>query len=216
MRLAVVMEAPVSSQWSVSIRTRISGRSAHRCQRGEGEWGSLPGADCCMPSGGTTRRRPARLPGCQTAWRGTPRERKLEWVNKPEPLKLPYRSITFFVCFYFLSFNWRLITLQYCGGSPAWKIPWMEEPGGLQSMGSRKVRHDWATSLSLSRIGEGNGSPLQCSCLENPRDGEPGGLPSTGSHRVGHDWSDLAAAALLRLGELKKQWLKLTLGATSE
>ena len=48
--------------------------------------------------------------------------------------------------------------------------------------------------FSLSCIGEGNGNPLQCSCLENPRDGEPGGLPSKGSHRVGHDWSDLAAA----------------------
>ena len=35
--------------------------------------------------------------------------------------------------------------------------------------------------FSLSCIGEGNGNPLQCSCLENPRDGEPGGLPSTGS-----------------------------------
>ena len=53
----------------------------------------------------------------------------------------------------------------------AWKIPWMEEPGGLQSMGSLRVRHDWAISLSLLRIGEGNGNPLQCSCLENPRDG---------------------------------------------
>ena len=31
----------------------------------------------------------------------------------------------------------------------AWKIPWMEEPGGLQSLGSRRVGHDWATSLSL-------------------------------------------------------------------
>ena len=31
----------------------------------------------------------------------------------------------------------------------AWKIPWMEDPGGLQSMGSRRVGHDWATSLSL-------------------------------------------------------------------
>ena len=31
----------------------------------------------------------------------------------------------------------------------AWKIPWTEEPGGLQSMGSQRVRHDWATSLSL-------------------------------------------------------------------
>ena len=31
----------------------------------------------------------------------------------------------------------------------AWKIPWTEEPGGLQSMGSLRVRHDWTTSLSL-------------------------------------------------------------------
>ena len=34
----------------------------------------------------------------------------------------------------------------------AWEIPWAEEPGGLQSMGSQKVRHDWMTSLSLSRL----------------------------------------------------------------
>ena len=41
--------------------------------------------------------------------------------------------------------------------------------------------------FSLSCIGEGNGNPLQCSCLENPRDGgPPGGLPSMGSHRVEH------------------------------
>ena len=53
----------------------------------------------------------------------------------------------------------------------AWKIPWMEEPGRLQSMGSLRVGHDSVTSLSLSCIGEGNGNPLQCSCLENPRDG---------------------------------------------
>ena len=79
----------------------------------------------------------------------------------------------------------------------AWKTPCTEEPGRLQSMGSRRVGHDWATSLSLSIsfIGEGNGNPLQCSCLENPGMGEPGGLLSMGFHRVGHDWSDLAAAA---------------------
>ena len=52
----------------------------------------------------------------------------------------------------------------------AWKIPWMEEPGTLQSMGSLRVGQDGATSLS--HIGEGNGNPLQCSCLESPRDGE--------------------------------------------
>ena len=51
----------------------------------------------------------------------------------------------------------------------AWKIPWMEEPGRLQSIVSLRVGHDWVTTLSC--IGEGNGNALQCSCLENPRDG---------------------------------------------
>ena len=55
----------------------------------------------------------------------------------------------------------------------AWKIPWMEEPGRLGSMGS--LESDTIERLhfhfSLSCIGEGNGNPLQCSCLENPRDG---------------------------------------------
>ena len=55
----------------------------------------------------------------------------------------------------------------------AWKIPWTEKPGKLQSMGS--LESDTTEQLhfhfSLSCIGEGNGNPLQCSCLENPRDG---------------------------------------------
>ena len=58
----------------------------------------------------------------------------------------------------------------------SWKISWTEEPGRLQSMGSLRVGHDCTTErlhfhFSLSRIGEGNGNPLQCACLENPRDG---------------------------------------------
>ena len=56
----------------------------------------------------------------------------------------------------------------------AWRIPWTEEPGRLQSMGS--LESDTTERLhfyfSLSCTGEGNGNPLQCSCLENPRDGE--------------------------------------------
>ena len=55
----------------------------------------------------------------------------------------------------------------------AWKITWMEEPGRLQSMGSLGL--DTTEGLhfhfSFSCIGEGNGNPLQCSCLENPKDG---------------------------------------------
>ena len=54
----------------------------------------------------------------------------------------------------------------------AWKIPWTEEPGRLQSMGSlRLVRTERLHfHFSPSCIGEGNGNPLQCCCLENPRD----------------------------------------------
>ena len=49
----------------------------------------------------------------------------------------------------------------------AWKIPWTEEPGRLQSMTTERLHFHF----SVSCIGEGNGNPLQCSCLENPRDG---------------------------------------------
>ena len=54
----------------------------------------------------------------------------------------------------------------------AWKIPWTEEPGRLQSMGSLRVGHDWATSLSLCTFMHWRRkvNPLQYSCLENPRD----------------------------------------------
>ena len=73
----------------------------------------------------------------------------------------------------------------------AWKTPWMEKPGGLQSMESQRVRHNWVSSLSNGKEsacnagdqssisgsgsgrspGERNGNPLQYSCLENPMDG---------------------------------------------
>ena len=55
----------------------------------------------------------------------------------------------------------------------AWKIPWMEEPGGLQSMGLLRVGHGSVTLLSLFTfmLGRRKWPPTQCSCLENPRDG---------------------------------------------
>ena len=77
-----------------------------------------------------------------------------------------------------------------------WKIPWMEEPGRLQSMGSLRVGHDWATSLSLFTFthwsrkwqsipvflpGESQGQGSMVGCRME-------------LHRVGHDWSDIAAA----------------------
>ena len=58
----------------------------------------------------------------------------------------------------------------------AWKISWTEESGGLQSMGSQRLRHDLATEqqqqlrLVHTGHGKGNGTPLQYSCLENLMD----------------------------------------------
>ena len=49
--------------------------------------------------------------------------------------------------------------------------------------------------FSLSCIGEGNGNPLQCSCLENPRDGGAWWAAVYGVAQSWTDWSDLAAAA---------------------
>ena len=84
----------------------------------------------------------------------------------------------------------------------AWKMPWMEEPGGLQSMGSLRVGHDWATSLSLFTFMQKEKEKEMAThssvlAWRIPGTGEPGGLPSQGSHRVGHDWRDLAAAKVL-------------------
>ena len=81
--------------------------------------------------------------------------------------------------------------------TPAWKIPWTEEPGGLQSMGSLEVGHDWATSLSLFTLMHWR-RKWQPTPVFLP--GESQGRGSlVGCHlwgcRVGHDWSDLAAAA---------------------
>ena len=53
----------------------------------------------------------------------------------------------------------------------AWRILWTEEPDGLLSIGSYRVGHDWSGLACMQCIGEGNGNPLQYSCLENPRDG---------------------------------------------
>ena len=75
----------------------------------------------------------------------------------------------------------------------AWKIPWTEEPGRLQSMGSLRVEHDSATLLSLfTFIGEGNGNLLQCSCLENPRDG---GALWVAVYGVAQSWTRLSSSS---------------------
>ena len=90
----------------------------------------------------------------------------------------------------------------------AWKIPWTEKPGGLQSMGSLTVGHNWATSLSLFTFlhwrRKWQPTPVFLPG-ESQGQGSLGGLPSMGSHRVGQDWSDLAAAAAVLLLKISRE-----------
>ena len=57
----------------------------------------------------------------------------------------------------------------------AWRIPGTGEPGGLPSIGLHRVGYNWsnlaAAAAAAFAHGEGNGTPLQYSCLENPMDG---------------------------------------------
>ena len=92
----------------------------------------------------------------------------------------------------------------------AWKIPWTEEPGRLQSMGLLSVGHDWATSLSLFTFmhWRRKWQPTPVFSPGESQRREPGGLLSMGLHRVGRDWSDLAAAAAAREVQYNNHYYK--------
>ena len=78
----------------------------------------------------------------------------------------------------------------------AWKIPWMEEPGRLQPVGSRGVGYDWETSLSLFTFMHWRMKWQSTSVfLPGESQGQRSlvGLPCMGWHGVRHDWSNLAA-----------------------
>ena len=97
-----------------------------------------------------------------------------------------------------ISFGWRSQSLftenrqeamASHSSTPAWKIPWMEEPGRLQSMGSLRIGHDFTFTFTFHFHALEKETATHSSTLawRIPGTGEPGGLPSMGSHRVGRD-----------------------------
>ena len=70
-----------------------------------------------------------------------------------------------------------------------WKIPWMEEPGRLQSMGSqsRTQLSDLTFSFRFHALEKEMATHSSVLAWRIPGTGEPGGLPSLESHRVGHN-----------------------------
>ena len=70
----------------------------------------------------------------------------------------------------------------------AWKIPWMEEPGWLQSMGLLRVRlSDFTFTFHFHALEKEMATHSNVLAWRIPGTGEPSGLPSMGSHRVGYD-----------------------------
>ena len=71
----------------------------------------------------------------------------------------------------------------------AWKIPWTEEPGRLQSMGSLSQRRlsDFPFTFHFHALEKEMATHSSVLAWRTPGTGEPGGLPSMGLHRVGHD-----------------------------
>ena len=114
----------------------------------------------------------------------SPDDTNISQLHSPPPLLFLLIGWVETIKIVFCSVNLFKVSLYI--GTLAWKIPWMEEPGRLQSMGSLRVRHNWATLLS--RVGEGNGNPLQCSCLENPR---VGGAWWAAVYGVAQSWTRL-------------------------
>ena len=71
----------------------------------------------------------------------------------------------------------------------AWKIPWTEEAGRLQSMGSLRVAQvsDFTLTFHFHALEKEMATHSSVLAWRIPGMGEPGGLPSLGSQRVGHD-----------------------------
>ena len=69
----------------------------------------------------------------------------------------------------------------------AWKIPWMEEPGRLQPMGSLRVMSDLTFAFHSHALEKEMATHSSVLAWRIPGTGEPGGLLLMGSHRVGHD-----------------------------
>ena len=69
----------------------------------------------------------------------------------------------------------------------AWEIPWTEEPGRLQSMGSQRVGHDFTFTFHFHVLEKEMAAHSSVLAWRIPGTAEPGGLPSMGSHGVGQD-----------------------------
>ena len=94
------------------------------------------------------------------------------------------------ISYYFSRVNTSEKAMATHSSTLAWKIPWMEEPGRLQSMGSLRSQtrlSDFVFTFHFPALEKEMATLSSVLAWRIPELGEPGGLPSMGSHRVGHD-----------------------------
>ena len=132
---------------------------------------------------------------------------KIPWTEEPDrlqsmgSLQVGHDWVTSLSLFTFMHWRrkWQPTPVFLPGETQGWGSLVGCSPWGHDKSDTTEWLH---FHFSLSCIGEGNGTPPQYSCLENPRDGRAWWAAVYGSHRVGHDWSDLAAAGDYRQGKL--------------
>ena len=115
--------------------------------------------------------------------------RSMQWKKNFFPFRLLFFSeILYYICFMEREMATHSSIL-------AWGVMWMEEPGGLPSMGSHRVRHDWSDLACMCALEKELATHSRILAWRIPGTEEPGGLPSMQSDRVRHVWSNLAAKA---------------------
>ena len=119
------------------------------------------------------------------------------WIGLSDWTPIVFWSISLCITFWRLFWVLPEKAVALHSSTLAWKIPWTGEPGRLQSMGSRRVGHDWVTSLSFFTFLHWR-RKWQLTPVFLP--GESQRWQSLvvchlGSHTVRQDWSDLAAAS---------------------
>ena len=87
----------------------------------------------------------------------------------------------------------------------AWRIPWTEEPGGLQPMESQRDRHHWSDLARIIKGMEKAMAPHSSTLAwKIPWMAEPGRLQYMGSLRVGHDW--VISLSLFPFTHWRRKW----------
>ena len=117
-------------------------------------------------------------------------------MKLPSPFPLCTLCRFYFLCIDCINILEKAMAPHSC--TLAWKIPWTEEPGRLQSMGSLKSRtwlSDFTLTFRFHALEKEMATHSSVLAWRIPGTGEPGGLPSMGSHRVGHDWSNLSSSS---------------------